>query len=314
MENNKKIIIYSVVLLAIIAGFFFYVRHHLDEFERISSLSFIDFAVISCLVMATMFLNGLIIKVLVEFFGIKMRASEWFGLAVVNTLGNYMPLKVGFVLRAAYLKKAHNFPYTTFISSMGVASVIVILSSGLIGMVGMAAMYFIFDTFSPVLFVLCALIFLGALFLIIFSPVVRSSKNKFMRRISNVIEGWNSVKKDRKLLLKLFCINILAIFVYALRVYYASFALGYNFSFLYALLIGIPALLSVFLIIVPAGLGVREAVMGFSSRLLAETALCGVVIGSLDRLVAMMWVVVLGSIFALLLSRRLARKTKSIVT
>ncbi len=314
MGNSRRIIIYSVVLLLIVAGFFFYVRRHSDEFRKILSVRFIDFVVISCLVLTTHVLNGLIIKVLVGFFDIRIKASEWFGLSVINKLGNYTPLRIGLVLRAAYLKKAHNFPYTAFISSMGVASVIIILASGLIGIAGMAVMYFTFDAFSPVLFLLFVLISLGALFLIVFSPVVRSSENKFMRRIFNIIEGWNSMKKDKKILLKLFCINILAIFVYALRVYYASFALGYNFPFLYALLIGIPSSLSVFLIIVPAGLGVREAVMGFSSKLLAKTTLSGVVIGSLDRAVAMIWVIVLGSIFALLLSRRLAKKTKSIVT
>lgn len=308
LKNVRKIIVSLVIFLLIIAGFSLYVSRHPEEFRKILSVRIIDFSVISFLVIVTFALNGLVAKVLLDFFNVKIKTTEWFGLSVLNKLGNYLPVRIGPVLRAVYLKKAYNFNYTTFISCMGVASVIVILSSGLIGIAGMAVMYFTFDAFSPILFLLFVLISLGALFLIIFSPVIRSSENKIMRRISNVIEGWNSIKKDKKLLLKLFCISILAIFIYAVRVYYASFALGYNFPFLYALLIGIPSSLSVFLIIVPAGLGVREAVMGFSSKLLAKTTLSGVVIGSLDRVVAMIWVVVMGSIFALLLSRRLAKK------
>ena len=308
MGNRKRIILYSAFLILIIAGFFFYIRRNSDEFEKILSLRLIDFVVISFLVIVSQILNGLIIKVLVEFFDVRLKASEWFGLSVINRLGNYLPLQIGPVLRAAYLKKVHNFPYTAFISSTGVHYIIIILSSGLIGMLGMTAMYYMFNTFSLVLFIFCALIFLGALFLIIFSPTFKSSDSKFRRRISNVIEGWNSVKKNRKLLLKLFCIYILTIFVLALRIFYASFALGYNFPFLYALLIAVPVLLSGFLIIVPAGLGVREAVMGISSKLLVGTGLSGVVIGSLDRLVTMAWVIVLGSVFGLMLSRRLAKE------
>jgi len=303
MEKNNKAIIYFAVILPIIAGFVFYIRHNRGEFAKILSLDFIDFAIISCLVIATILLNGMIIKVLVEFFKLKLRMAEWFGLSVVNTLGNYLPLKIGFVLRAVYLKKAHNFPYTAFLSSMGVAYLIIILSSGFIGMLGMVAMYFVRGAFNLILFLFCAAIFSGGLFLIAFSPRVKPSENKLIRRIVNAIDGWNLIKKDRTLLLKLFCINVLLIFVYAFRVYYASAALGYDFPFLYALLIGIPAMLSIFLIFIPAGIGVREAVMGFSSKLLEQSALSGVVIGSLDRIVAMAWVIVLGSIFAAVLSK-----------
>ena len=302
MEKNNKVILYFVVVLPIIAGFYFYIRHHAGEFQKILSVGFIDCAVISLFVIATIFLNGLIIKVLVEFFRLKLRAREWFGLSVVNTLGNYLPLKIGFVLRAAYLKRAHDFPYTSFISSMGVGYLAVILSSGFIGMAGAVAMFLVSGKFYLILFLLCAAMFLGGLFFIVFSPKLKPSQNKIMKHAGNVIEGWNLIKRDRMLLLKLFSINILMVLVYAMRIFFASAALGYDFSFLYSLLIGIPAMLSIFVIFIPAGLGVREAIMGFSA------GPAGVVIGSLDRIVAVMWVVGLGVIFAVILSKNLGLK------
>lgn len=307
LRNGRynKILIYAAVLLPIILGSAFYIRHNLDEFVKISSVGVTDYMVISVFVIITIFLNGMIIQLLVNYFGLKLRTSEWFGLSVVNTLGNYLPLKVGFVLRAAYLKKAHGFPYTAFVSSMGVGSLIIVLSSGFIGMAGLAAVHISFDESYLALFLLCVAIFCSGLFLIIFSPKVRPSQNKIIKHIYNAVEGWNLIKKDKALLLKIFCINILMIFVYAVRVCYASHALGYDLPFVYALLIGIPAMLSIFVVFVPAGLGVREAIMGFSASMFKETAAAGVVIGALDRIVAMAWVIVLGCIFLWVLSRKI---------
>lgn len=303
MENSRKIT-YIVVLVFIIAAFSLYIRRHLYEFEKILLVNFIDFAVLSCLVILTIFLNGWMFRVIVESFKIKMTVGEWFGLSVVNTLSSYLPLRMGIAARAVYLKKVHNFSYTDFISSLGAANVIMLLCCGIIGLVGMAAMYFSFYTFSPILFILYTVIFLGALFLIFFSLKVCTSEKRFVRSIRDVIEGWDSIKKDKTLLLKLLCINMLLVFTYALRIYYASFALDCNFPFLHALLIVLPGMLAIFITLIPAGLGVREAAIGFSSKLLGGEVPVGIVVSSLDRMVALIWVVLLGSIFSWILFRK----------
>jgi uncharacterized protein (TIRG00374 family) len=263
-----------------------------------------DFVVLSCLVIATTFLNGLIIKALMEFFKIRIKAREWFGLSVVSSFGNYLPLRMGIVAKAVYLRKIHDFPYTHFISALGATYIVMFLSCGLIGMVGMSAVYFAFSAFSVVLFVLYAVIFLGALFFVIFPPKDSLSKRRFTKNIRDVIKGWDLIRKDKKLLLNLAYINVLLIFIYALRIYYASFALGYNFPFLCVLVIALPSLLSIFLTIIPGGFGIREAAIGFSFKLLGGEVTTGIVAGSLDRVVSFTWVVFLGAIFTWVLLRK----------
>ncbi|MCA9926730.1 MAG: flippase-like domain-containing protein, partial [Anaerolineales bacterium] len=81
-------------------------------------------------------LNGYYLKLFAQTFGVQLRVREWFGLAFITTMGNYLtPLSGGMVARATYLKVRHSLPYAKFLSLLTASYLIVFWVAGFLGLV-----------------------------------------------------------------------------------------------------------------------------------------------------------------------------------
>jgi uncharacterized protein (TIRG00374 family) len=89
-----------------------------------------------------------------------------------------------------------------------------------------------------------------------------------------------------------------------MRYYIAFRAFSLNISFWYCLMLAPLSILTTFISITPAGLGIREAVICFTSKILGMGLNPGMYAASLDRAVVMFWVFILGPIFGYILIDR----------
>src|SRR3954466_14213437 len=82
--------------------------------------------------------NGRIGKELVGEFGVRLGEFEAYALSTANALGNYLPIpQAGAVARGVYLKRVHDFAYSTYAASVVVTYVSSLALYGLIGLIGL---------------------------------------------------------------------------------------------------------------------------------------------------------------------------------
>jgi len=301
----------SVLILAlVIISVFFYICSHREEFARLLTLKLWQYLILSLLVISGIAINGLIMKILVDFLGIKLRVSEWLGLAAITSAGNYLFFRGGALTKAVYLKKIHRFPYADFLSVFGVIHCINLLVIGILGIIGSAILCFTHSIFNFTIFIVFVLVFGGALFFMLSVPEKWPFDIRFTKYFNKLSKSWWMIRNSKAVMLKLIIASILNLLIMALRLWAAYCFLFYKLLFNQALLLALLGAISVFLGLVPAGLGIREAVIGFSLKLLGGQVSTGVIAASLDRAVAIIWFGLLASIFACLLSWRATRNVQ----
>ena len=146
--------VFSLLLLALFLGFFVY--YLIDNFSSFRQLSFINphFFIILILLSIFPFLtNGLIYKITLKSFNIKLKFNEWFGLSVITSFYNLVtPLQGGLAVRSLYLKKKHNFSHSNFISITSLVMIVNSIIAALIAIYALIIFYLRRGIFSTTLF------------------------------------------------------------------------------------------------------------------------------------------------------------------
>lgn len=241
-------------------------------------------------------------KVLTESLDLRLEPRDWMGVAVMQSFLNYLPLKGGMFANALYLKQWHNFSYMKFISMIGSSGLITILSVGLIGLI-VSSFYYFYGNISMILPCLFSSLVVFTLLFIVFSARFDFSEGA-LKRLNQVVEGWNMIRTERTSLVSLILLDLLSALIFSMRYYIAFRAFSMNIPFWYCLMLAPLSILTTFISVTPAGLGIREAVIGFTSKILGTGLNPGMYAASLDRAVVMFWVFILGPIFGYVLIER----------
>ncbi len=279
-------------------GTFFFIRNF-DEIKSIFAIRISTLVLLSSLVLLTQFLNGFRLKVLTDSLNLRLKPLTWMGMAVIQSFLNYLPFKGGMLANAVYLKQLHNFSYLKFISMIGSSSLITMLSAGCIGF-AVSGFYYIYSRIGIVLPCLFLSLIVCAMFCFVLVTRVKVSE-KTSKKLYQVIEGWQVIRKKRNTIFLLIVVDITSTFIFSVRYYIAFRAFSIDVPFLYCLLIAPLSILTTFTSITPAGLGIREAVIGYASKILGMGLNPGLFAASLDRAVVMFWVFIIGPVFGHLL-------------
>jgi uncharacterized membrane protein YbhN (UPF0104 family) len=253
----------------------------------------------SVLILLFQFFAGVKIKILTAIFGLSLKPREWFGLAQVNSLLNYLPIKGGALAKAFYLKGFFAFPYSTFLAVTGASFVLTVIVFSAVGMGAVAVVFLSGGPFSLPIFLIYGVLMLLPLFL--FIGLDRLAGRVTNRHLVRFFEGWRMIKMGGGRLVSLIVIDILMVFIDAARLMlsYAAegIAIDYRMGFVLSPLSNLAAVASQ----VPAGLGVRECVVGFLSEGMGIGFAVGIGASTLDRILLLFWIVLLGSVSMALL-------------
>jgi uncharacterized protein (TIRG00374 family) len=129
------------------------------------------------------------------------------------------------------------------------------------------------------------------------------ASNRWNRALSKAWEGWNIIRTDFSLLLKVSALTLVSFLLAAASLFVAYRALGLPIDFLTALLIGLFTSLSILLRVTPGNLGIQEAVISLTSALLGAGFEEGFLGAILVRTASLIVVFVLGPVFSYLLAR-----------
>ena len=287
-KKGRASTVVLVVVLAAVAVFFgvYIYRHYerLAELLRISPQAILLLVVFIC---GGQLMLGLQNLLLYRRFSVQLTLAESVGLALMNTLGNLLPVTGGMLFKGVYLRKKHNLAYRHFFPSLVVLYICFIAVNGLAGFAGLVWLGVFFP--RPVPYYLY-LLFLALAGMIVFLwlPVQRFPlPDRFKRHAAGIHEGWRVLGREPALLLQESLLQIVNMMLIAARFYVVFRVLSQEVAFPVCVVISAATVLTRLVGIVPGGIGVREAIVaGLSLALNFDFGISAIVAG-MDRVMGM---------------------------
>ena len=275
--------------IAIISFYLFY--QYREDFYLISQVNSILFITLSLLSILSIIINGNKLRIITESFNIKLKPNEWVGLSFISSSLNGVVYKSGSLITSNYLKRQHNFPYTSFVGSLGADHLIMIMINASIAF-GIS----IYSITLSVKTLALALLFLGMIITILYlvkSPSrFAKSENRFFKAFLQTAKILNNILQNKLLFRNLILNNLFLFIVMGLRFYFACKAIGINIDILYCYIF---TTVSAFVRLVPmlqSDIGSRELVVGFLSQSFGSGFKQGVLATAVDRVFEMIWALI----------------------
>ena len=299
MNTFSKKIFYTLGLTAITVLFVLFIRANSEYLKKIAEITPGMLLTLIGLSLMSRLIAGLKIRTVTEVFGVKLKFKEWYGTASIMNFYNYFLSKSGTALAGAYLKKNHGFNYSKYLSLIMGDIMVIFIASGIMGftayiyglLVGM------FENWLLAVFFLClALVMISMVFI----PEVKLPDKGIFTKVNKVIEGWNTIRRNRALMGKMFLLNIGLMVAGALR-YYILFRLFADKVPLFICLLIAPLnSMAQIVSFIPAAYGIREGITGIVTKLANFGFVPGAMVALVDRVIMMSVAFVQGPIFSFL--------------
>ena len=307
--NKSGAIKVLFLLIALTVGIG-YIAWHIDEFKRLLHISLVTFVIITILNLLSGILNGYQIKLFMRIFGISMSFLEWYPLAIMTTLANYLPFQGGLITKGVYLKNLYNFPYSSYVAVSVARYVIAFFSMGSLGIIA-SLIIGLNSTTAVWIFIFFVFLLALGLLLSLLSPKTFEVKNKLMHNLMNILVGWKQITQQKLILMGLILVDIILLLLHAFRFFVSFVALGIAVPVSYCLFITPLAILLSLVSIVPGALGIREFIVGFQINLLGLRMQDGILASSLDRGIGMIWLCLIGAFCAVIFAKKAAVQPSS---
>lgn len=280
MTKTIKFIITTILLGVFI---FFLVRYR-AQLATVREISLDQFCTIFLLVVFSVLLNGSKLNQLTRFFSLKLSTREWFGLSSITTTLNNIFFKAGSLATSNYLKRKHDFPYMSFLGSLGADQLILFFMSGMLGC-GIS-FYLMTETVKDFQWVALAYLFLTLLLFVAakLAPGLQRRDHKVLDALVRAVNALNRILKDRRIFLTLCAHNIALIVLTSLRFFIACKVLQLEIPLVYCFLF---TTVMIFVSAVPlfqSDIGMREMAVGLFSELAGTGFNEGLLATTLDRI------------------------------
>ncbi len=270
--------------MTLLGIFIFFLVRYRAQLATVREISFDQFSAIFLLVVFSVLLNGSKLNQLTRFFSLKLSTSEWFGLSSITTTLNNIFFKAGSLATSNYLKRKHDFPYMSFLGSLGADQLILFFMSGMLGCA--ISFYLMTETVKDFQW-----IGLAYLFLILFiflaikvAPRFQRQDHKILDALVRAVNALNRILKDRTLFLTLCAHNIALIVLTSLRFFVACKVLQLEVPLVHCFLF---TTVMIFVSAVPlfqSDIGTREMAVGLLSELAGTGFNEGLLATTLDRI------------------------------
>lgn len=311
MKHKIKTLIGVGILIAIALLLFNYLKNHITDFKQLTLVNPLYLILLIIIFIFTLFFNGFLLKELVKPFGIKLKSFESFGLTAISNFYNLItPFRGGTGVRAVYLKKKYNFPYVHFLTILSSIYIIIFLIGSILGLLSMIFIWFNYGIFSGLIFLVFLLFFLFLLSIIIFSPKLSKSKNKWINKFIKVINGWHLIKSNKRVIFVISFIAFLQLVLGSLNFLIAYNIFGIEIGFFKALFIASISSLAIFLAITPGNLGIGDAINVFSAKIIGVGLTEAIAVTILLRVVNILVIFILGPIFSIILLKHKPKLNK----
>ena len=293
---NKQMPRYVVGIVVLTYGVY-YLSGKTNEMNQLKNLTFFQISAASTAVLAYLFITGIKYQVLLSTYKIELSFKEWFGLAQIIKFFNMLFLKSGTVAAAYYLKSQHQLSYFRFIVAMAVHKLISLFTVVLLSLL-ISLIYFIYFGLHFYVVIFFSFLLATLIGLFYFPYYEKKEMNSFLfKKIREAYDFWNEYKKDTPVVIKVILLDVAAIPALGLRYYVAFKILDSPVSILECIIFSLVVSISGVVSIIPGNIGIREALVGFSTYYMDYGFDYGVLATALDRIIATIWISLLGTIY-----------------
>ncbi len=299
----------NILSVFVVVLLIFYLYNNRNTLTSLKNIKWQQITWIIVLDTAAFLIGSLQNQSLINQFGLKVSFLDSFLLQYSNNyLNKILPtIGGGAAFRAIYLKRKYQFPYSQFISTVAGIYVISFLSAALIGVFCLWLIYIQHGEFNLIILMAFVGILLSCLFIIIFSPQIPQGNNKLLKLLRSVINGWNTIKQQRRSILIYTIFSIIILLLSALQTLISYQALGVKTDIVSMVFLSTLGIILVLINFTPDGIGIKEGIYIFSANLVQIPGSV-LVLGSLVlRGISFCTTLILGGISYWILMRQLKR-------
>lgn len=279
----------------IILGLIVYLWNNVGDIRAGIRISVGQIALLTTLILATWVLNSLPMLVIARLMHKRIGFWENLSVMLAGGLVNYLPMRLGTVMRMQFFNKVHGVDYATFIGVMGVRTLLLVALTGMLGCVGLAGLAVggsEIPTTLSMLFVTLAII--PTISILITFQTLGDQDAYWLQILRKLGHGHSVLRGNPGSYAVLALITIAQFSVLSMRLFIAFQAFGLHLSWWVLLLLGPTVTLVTFLSITPGSLGVREWIIGGLSGIAGLEFQYGIFAGTLDRAVVMALTFIVG--------------------
>jgi glycosyltransferase 2 family protein len=279
----------------IIVGLVAYLWTHRGDIEAGMSISAGQLGLLVTLILVTWVLNSLPMLVFLRLMRKRVGFWENLSVSVAGGLANYLPMRIGTVIRMRYFKKAHDVDYSAFVGIMVVRTTLLLALTGVLGFCGLVGLGIAGESAPLAVWLgFAAMAVMSILVLLLPLPVPRT-KTTFWRRVfGQLAVGQRALRENRLSFWLLVVILIGQFVVLSGRLFIAFQVFGLDVSVSVLLLLGPATTLITFLSITPGSLGVREWIIGALAAVTGLDFQSGLFAGTLDRSILLVLTFLIG--------------------
>lgn len=295
-DNKKRFLnhLQNAIGFAVIVWFIWYLWDHKSLFESAKTITLSQALSLTVLYILTLILTSAQGHILFKKFSHQISWHESLTLTLATSFGNYLPMRAGTVMRARYMKSLHNLDYTKFGSIFSVRLALIMMASGLCGLIALLNIDITVNTI-PLLGVFLVIV-VFPLLVMVFSPKQKKefSKTKLLRLWQRFTNGIHELKSDLSTTAICFTLVVLQLVLLGLRFWISANILNKELDTPTLMLMVSIANIASFTAITPGALGVRESLMGYATLATGETFSKGLLIGSVERVVTLIVIALFG--------------------
>jgi uncharacterized membrane protein YbhN (UPF0104 family) len=298
---RKKRLLSFLLLAAVVTFGVVYYTTHREEFQLLSSFSAPAITVLVLLEVLMILSLGFQMKILTDHYGLSITFVQCFRLARMTSVANHMfGFAAGASVKAVYLKRFHDFRYSSFVAATGIAAIIKLMVGGLFATVLLLKL----GQTANLLLLIAAAISSSTLLFLALAHKIPQRFFSFWSVMSDLVREWRLIRYDRTMILKLIVLSIILFIIYSLEIYFAFLAFGINASFLISGVITSFDNLAGAVKLIPGNVGIKEAIFGMIAATYGIGINQGVHAAVLHRVIRVTVSVVVGSSFAYRLIRK----------
>jgi len=286
MRDQSQIhnLIKQIVTIGVFSGLGFLLFQYRESLYIIKQISFIQFVLLSLLVIFSIILSGSKLSCIANQFDVRLKTSEWFALSSMTTILNSIFFKSGSLATSTYLKKKYNFPYASFVGAFIGDQLIILFLTTLIGSI--VSIFLIHSGIEKLItiFIIFSVILIFLIILLSGKIVLPKKQIDFIEQLKIGASSFRRLFQNKTLLYTLFTQNLLLIIIAGLRLYTACSILQQEISLVHCLLFVATMTVIRIIPIAHTDIGVREITVGFVSKTIGSGLKAGILITSLDRI------------------------------
>lgn len=285
------------VTLTVLVGGVAYGYRHGDDLLELTRIGIGPLLALFVGLAAVLVATGFTFFLLIATTGVRLKVTEWVGLTFVSQALNYLiPVRLGIVANATYLKRKATISYSRF-SSVLVAKAVLFV--GTTALLTLATLVYLRPSGRSTLLLaaICAVL-IGGSFVPLYIPLIRFRRDsRWFQSLDNAVHGFEEFRSRKGRVLWI-ALSILLQHLASSLVFWTAFrALDLQITLPIAVwLVSLVSLTSI-LSITPNNIGIQELVIGYAYGVAGLDFQDGLLAGALIRGVHILLTLVLAPWF-----------------